>query len=451
MYHHKLFSDFGKISPFLCLSLLLVFFLTGVDFVNQNLFAEIDRVEVKIPQGTSAPGCEKTTECFLPQQINISLGSEVTWINEDSVAHTVTSGTPSGGPDGFFDGTLYRTNSGFSHQFSEQGEFRYYCELHPWATGLVIVTKSEVEEENTDLKPEVVLSNKTDTYSEKIQNQTSIENIGQIEEGKHEKTIYQNETNNTSSLDSKFIFKHENKTEDSKYEENENLLDLETTIGTDGNMSHSTTIDFGGVLEENEQSSISSETSSNNLLSSNTVYFGQNPLFLGIVIAIGVGAVLLVTTTLRSKKKQSKFDNSSLKETSAQGTPRAWIGFDDKDVKGDVYNDRIQLILKNHGYKVAENLSLISLVRQGQITQEELESNGFKLGSLDKLLPGHFVKIKIPIPINIQEKINIARDCWFGLLVTYKFNHEKTGKTLILGNLLRDGIKTTINYSIEKL
>ncbi len=94
---------------------------------------------ISAPAGSSAPGCEETNECFIPAKVTISVGETVTWSNDDSAAHTVTSGIPSEGPDGVFDSSLFMAGTTFEHTFFEAGEYDYYCMVHPWMTGKVQV------------------------------------------------------------------------------------------------------------------------------------------------------------------------------------------------------------------------------------------------------------------------------------------------------------------------
>ncbi len=92
-----------------------------------------------MPQGSGAPGCEDTNECFLPYQVEISSGETVVWINMDSAAHTVTSGLPAN-PDGNFDSGMMVVDQSWESTFTDSGEYDYYCMLHPWMTGKVIVS-----------------------------------------------------------------------------------------------------------------------------------------------------------------------------------------------------------------------------------------------------------------------------------------------------------------------
>ena len=94
---------------------------------------------VSIPEGTSVPGCEKNDLCYDPPHVIVFEDAEVTWKNDDTAAHTVTSGTASGGPDGKFDSSLMGSGSGFSQKFEEKGKYPYFCMVHPWMRGSVSV------------------------------------------------------------------------------------------------------------------------------------------------------------------------------------------------------------------------------------------------------------------------------------------------------------------------
>jgi len=95
---------------------------------------------VSLPVGSSVPGCEETNECFIPAEVSVSVGETVTWSNDDSAAHTVTSGIPSEGPDGIFDSSLFMADTTFEHTFDEAGEYDYFCMVHPWMTGKIQVS-----------------------------------------------------------------------------------------------------------------------------------------------------------------------------------------------------------------------------------------------------------------------------------------------------------------------
>ena len=94
---------------------------------------------VSMPTGTSVPGCEETNTCFIPSSVKINVGDTVSWSNDDTAAHTVTSGKPAGGPDGNFDSSLLMAGKAFDVTFDNSGSYDYFCMVHPWMVGKVVV------------------------------------------------------------------------------------------------------------------------------------------------------------------------------------------------------------------------------------------------------------------------------------------------------------------------
>jgi len=94
---------------------------------------------VSIPSGVGVPGCEETNECYIPTALTVSTGTTVIWENDDNAAHLATSGTPDGGPDGVFDSGMIMAGGTYEYEFSDSGEFEYYCVVHPWMIGTVTV------------------------------------------------------------------------------------------------------------------------------------------------------------------------------------------------------------------------------------------------------------------------------------------------------------------------
>jgi len=101
---------------------------------------------VSAPLESALPGCEETDECFIPSTITVGVGDTVTWTNDDTAAHTVTSGSAADGPDGVFDSSLFMAGAEFSFTFDAEGEYPYFCMVHPWMDGTVIVGEAMAEE-----------------------------------------------------------------------------------------------------------------------------------------------------------------------------------------------------------------------------------------------------------------------------------------------------------------
>jgi len=96
--------------------------------------------------GSSTPGCEP--DCFIPSTVVITVGGTVTWENTDTAAHTASSGTPAGGPDGVFDSSLIISGGSYSVTLDDEGTYPYFCMVHPWMEGTVIVeAEAEHDEE----------------------------------------------------------------------------------------------------------------------------------------------------------------------------------------------------------------------------------------------------------------------------------------------------------------
>ena len=137
-----------KKSVCLSFSLLAIFSLIAI---SPSAFAEHGEggmaATVTNAPGSSTPGCEATDDCFMPSTVVIALGGTVTWENTDNAAHTATSGSPTDGPDGVFDSSLMMVNGSFSKTFDSAGTYPYFCMVHPWMQGTVVV---EAEDDHGD-------------------------------------------------------------------------------------------------------------------------------------------------------------------------------------------------------------------------------------------------------------------------------------------------------------
>jgi len=94
--------------------------------------------DIIIPTKVSRPGCEINDNCYIPSQIVIKQGKQVTWINKDSAFHSVTSGFYDV-PSDLFDSGYLDPSESYTLTFDEVGTYDYFCTLHPWMKGQVIV------------------------------------------------------------------------------------------------------------------------------------------------------------------------------------------------------------------------------------------------------------------------------------------------------------------------
>ena len=93
--------------------------------------------EVVPVSGSASPGCEP--ECYDPSTVTISAGGTVTFVNSDMAPHTATSGTAIDGPDGVWDTSLIMNAASYSVTLDNPGTYDYFCMVHPWMDGKVIV------------------------------------------------------------------------------------------------------------------------------------------------------------------------------------------------------------------------------------------------------------------------------------------------------------------------
>ena len=94
--------------------------------------------DVVMPTKVSRPGCEIDDRCYAPSLILTKKGNSVTWVNEDSAFHSVTSGFYDS-PTELFDSGHLDPFESFVFTFDEVGDYDYFCTLHPWMEGLVTV------------------------------------------------------------------------------------------------------------------------------------------------------------------------------------------------------------------------------------------------------------------------------------------------------------------------
>jgi predicted secreted protein with PEFG-CTERM motif len=120
----------------------------GIVAMTPAAFADHSEVTIIPATGSGAPGCEETADgCYIPGTATVDVGGVVIMSNTDSAAHTFTSGTPDGGPDGVFDTSLLMVNNSFEWSPMAVGEQPYFCMVHPWMQGLIIVQEAEADED----------------------------------------------------------------------------------------------------------------------------------------------------------------------------------------------------------------------------------------------------------------------------------------------------------------
>lgn len=86
------------------------------------------------PQSTNA--VEIKNSAFNPSTLTVPVGTTVTWTNDDSFDHTVTSNS------GAFNSGDISGGSKFSHNFNQPGNYPYHCSIHTFMHGMIQVTSA---------------------------------------------------------------------------------------------------------------------------------------------------------------------------------------------------------------------------------------------------------------------------------------------------------------------
>jgi plastocyanin len=72
---------------------------------------------------------------FAPKEITVAPGTTVAWTNRDETPHTISA------PDQHFVSKAMDTDDHVEYTFTTEGDFTYFCTLHPFMTGIVHVRK----------------------------------------------------------------------------------------------------------------------------------------------------------------------------------------------------------------------------------------------------------------------------------------------------------------------
>jgi len=127
----------GIITVYVIMMIGLVTFDSSKEEISEEPEVIVN-ADIIMPTKASRPGCEEADRCYIPSVIAIDFGNQVTWVNEDSAFHSVTSGFY-GEPSELFDSGYLDPFESFTFDFDEKGTYDYFCTLHPWMKGQVIV------------------------------------------------------------------------------------------------------------------------------------------------------------------------------------------------------------------------------------------------------------------------------------------------------------------------
>jgi plastocyanin len=70
---------------------------------------------------------------FTPKELTVAVGTTVKWVNHDDIPHTLVN------KDKVFRSQALDTDDSYSYTFTSAGTFDYFCGLHPYMVGKIIV------------------------------------------------------------------------------------------------------------------------------------------------------------------------------------------------------------------------------------------------------------------------------------------------------------------------
>ena len=144
------------------ISSIFVLFAIAAGMASMAPAAFADHAEVSIGAVEESGFSQSCVEagCYTPMIATVDVGGVVTMTNTDPTGvHTFTSGTVNGftpSPDGAFDTGVLMSGDAFEWSPTEAGTYPYYCMLHTWMIGEIIVQEVAAEEEVPEEVPEEV-------------------------------------------------------------------------------------------------------------------------------------------------------------------------------------------------------------------------------------------------------------------------------------------------------
>lgn len=125
------------------LALVVVGFMIGATTISVVASTDIQSVvansvtnaNIVIEPGSGNPN---NGIFFSPAVYNVTVGQTIVWMNKDTVTHTIVSTSVPNGASSFNSGDL-SSGQEFRWTFTMAGIYQYYCSIHPFIKGTIIV------------------------------------------------------------------------------------------------------------------------------------------------------------------------------------------------------------------------------------------------------------------------------------------------------------------------
>jgi LPXTG-motif cell wall-anchored protein len=95
--------------------------------------AAAERTQAITAHAAGDPGVTVADFHFTPSSTTIHVGDTITWTNDGPSSHTATA------HNGAFDTGVLKKGQSASHTFAQAGTFTYFCQIHPFMHGTIVV------------------------------------------------------------------------------------------------------------------------------------------------------------------------------------------------------------------------------------------------------------------------------------------------------------------------
>ena len=131
-------------------SLVVLFAIASMIAIAPSAFADHHTITIEgVPGSGSDPTCDDTDNCWTTgRAVEISLGTEIIFLNSDNVPHSLSSGTQLEATD-YWPVVLLMAGESQSFTLDSTGEYPFFCMVHPWMIGTITVVE-EHDDEGTE-------------------------------------------------------------------------------------------------------------------------------------------------------------------------------------------------------------------------------------------------------------------------------------------------------------
>ena len=133
----------------ICSFFVLFAIVAGIGATTPAAFADHPETTIEPVAGSGVSGCEDTADgCYDPMEVTVNVGDHVTFSNTDIKSHTFTSfvDLTDKTVGDVFDSKILKTGESFEWSPDTVGDVAYFCMIHPWTQGLLIVQEAGAEE-----------------------------------------------------------------------------------------------------------------------------------------------------------------------------------------------------------------------------------------------------------------------------------------------------------------